>query len=500
MKINKNLPMNKYVLSIAVFICGAVTMIMEIVGSRVLAPFLGTSIVVWTALIGVIMGSLSLGYFLGGRVADRKPSAHIFSAIIFTGGIFVVLLVFLKTPILTLVQYRIDNVYAGALTAILSLFAAPSILLGMVAPYAIRLKIESVESSGATAGNIYALSTLGSIAGTFTAGFFLIPLLGSTNIFFLLAALLFVTSVMVSAKRLFKTKISLLIFALAVFFALAAKPELLWPKGTVDIDTLYNRLLIVTNMNSAHPARSLIMDPYGIQSAMYLDSDELVFDYTKFFRLAGYFRPDIKKALLFGGAAYTYPRDFLYRSPEATMDVVEIDPGMTAMARKYFRLTDDPRLNIFHQDARVFLNKTASRYDVVFGDAFNSRLSIPYQLTTREAVEKLYDCLNDGGVAMINLISAIDGDKGKFLRAELATYRAVFPQVYIFPIVSANNAYDPQNIMLVALKSDKVPDFASEDPSYESDLQHLWTGKVATDMPALTDDYAPVDYYNMNLF
>jgi spermidine synthase len=492
--------MNKYILAIAVFICGAVTMIMEIVGSRVLAPFLGTSIVVWTSLIGVILGSLSLGYFWGGRAADRSPSIHVFSVIIFAAGAFIVLIVFIKAPILNLVQSRIDNLCLGALAAIVSLFAAPSILLGMVAPYAIRLKMKNVESSGAVAGNIYAFSTIGSIAGTFAAGFFLIPFLGSTNIFFLLAALLFTTSIIVCSRRIFRIKSAMLFFALAAFSVLAAKPNSLWPRGTVDMDTMYNRLLIVTDMSGVHPTRSLIMDPYGIQSAMYLDSDELVFEYTKFFRLAGYFKPDIGKALLFGGAAYSYPKDFLYRHPGAQMDVVEIDPGMTEVAKKYFNLPDDPRLRIFHEDARTFLNKTANRYDVIFGDAFNSRLSIPYQLTTVGAVEKIYNLLDDGGVAMINLVSAIEGNRGKFLRAEFATYASVFPQVFIFPVAHANDAYRPQNIILVAFKSGKALAMASDDPEHESYLEHLWTGEVAADIPVLTDDYAPVDYYNMNLF
>ena len=492
--------MNRYISGIAVFVCGAVTMIMEIAGSRALAPFLGTSIVIWTALIGVILGALSFGYWLGGRIADRCPSVRVFSAVIFAAGIFIVLSVLIRGFVLNLAQDKIQNIHAAALMVIFSLFAAPSILLGMVTPYAVRLRIKSVESSGAAAGNIYALSTAGSIAGTFAAGFFLIPLFGSTNIFFMLAAALFAVAVMAHGGHLLKIKTAALIFALAVFFPLAARPELLMSPGVIDLNTAYNRLLIITDMNAARPTRSLIMDPYGIQSAMYLDaSDELVFEYTKFFRLAGHFRPDIKNALMFGGAAYSYPKDFLRRHENATMDVVEIDPGMTAAAREYFYLPDDPRLNIFHEDARTFLNRSAGHYDVIFGDAFNSRLSIPFQLTTKEAVEKIYGLLNEGGVAMINLVSAIEGEKGKFLRAELATYRAVFPRVFVFTVRPADPA-DAQNIILVALKSEEEPELTSDNHEYAKYLARLWTGEIAADMPVLTDDYAPVDYYNMQLF
>ena len=141
------------------------------------------------------------------------------------------------------------------------------------------------------------------------------------------------------------------------------------------------------------------------------------------------------------------------------------------------------------------MNRTQKKYDVIFGDAFTSHYSLPYQLTTREAVQKKYDILHDNGTVIINIISSIEGEKGKFLRAEYATYKKVFPQVYVFPVQDSHDGDEVQNVILVALKSDQQMSFHSADPTLDEYLQHLWTKEVDADVPILTDDFAPVDYY-----
>jgi len=230
-------------------------------------------------------------------------------------------------------------------------------------------------------------------------------------------------------------------------------------------------------------------------SSMFLDSDELVSEYTKYYHLAKHFNPNFKKTLMLGGAGYSYPKDFLHKYPGATIDVVEIDPKVTELAKKYFRLEESPRLTIYHEDGRVFLNKTQEKYDVIFGDAFSSHYSLPYQLTTKEAVQKKYNILNDDGMVILNLISAIEGEKGKFLRAEYATYKSLFPQVYLFPVTYSLYGNIVQNIILVALKSEKEQTLHDSDPKLDEYLLHLWKKTVDADMPILTDDFAPVDYY-----
>ena len=197
--------------------------------------------------------------------------------------------------------------------------------------------------------------------------------------------------------------------------------------GFIDVDTAYNRIWIYNyiDLKTNQPVKIMGINNEN-HSSMFLHSDELVNEHTKYYHLAKHFNPDFKTALMFGGAGYSYPKDFLLKYPSATIDVVEIDPKITELAKKYFKLKTNPRLTIYHEDGRVYINKTREKYDVIFGDAFSSRYSIPYQLTTKEAVQKEYDILNDNGLVILNVISALDGEKGEFLRAEYATYKKNF--------------------------------------------------------------------------
>ncbi|MBM4146500.1 MAG: spermidine synthase [Nitrospira sp.] len=489
-------------LEIIVFICGAVVMILELVGSRVLAPYVGTSIIVWTSLIGIILGSLSLGYWWGGRIADNKQDYRIFSMIIFISAISVGMITLLKSFVLDFLQNNISDIHINAIIATLVLFALPSVLLGMITPYAVRLKINDLQSSGKTVGSLYAISTIGSIAGTFLAGFFLIAYFGSSNILLVLSIILVFTSLLAYFKNIPVIKIIVILLLLISIIAVNSYNKFMAKQGFVDIDTRYNRIWIYKSVDEKtnRPTLNMLTNPKELQSAMFLDNDnDLVIEYTKYYRLAQHFRPDLKKALMIGGAGCSYPKDYLKKFADAGLDVVEIDPMLTELAKQYFNLKDDTRLRIFREDGRTFLNRTKNRYDVIFGDAFSSYYSLPYQLTTREAIRKMHEALNDDGVVLVNIISAIDGEKGRFLRAEYATFRDIFPQVYLFPVKDFHDGLLVQNIMLVAIKSDQKPSFRNSDPELNGYLQHLWKTEIKKDVPILTDDYAPVDNYMMKI-
>lgn len=483
-------------LEVVVFICGAVVMILEMVGSRVLAPYLGTSIVVWTSLIGIILGCLSAGYWLGGRLADIKPSYRVLSFIILLAAVFVGFIAISKSFLLSFLQGHAWNVHVGSSIATLVLFAPPSILLGMISPYAVRLKISNLQQSGSTVGNLYAISTMGSIFGTFFAGFFLIAFFGSTNILLIMSIVLALTSLLAYAGDSRAKLIGLGIFT-ALFIASNAYDGFLAGQEFYDIDTDYNRILIykTADPNTGRMTRVMVTNPHGKQSAMYLDDPlELASAYTRFYALAPHFKPDMKKMLMLGGGGYSFPKYALAHYPQLRMDVVELDPRVTELAGQFFELKDDPRLRIIHEDARTFLNRMDDKYDVILGDTFNAHYSIPFHISTIEAVRKIHEGLLDDGVAIINILSAIEGDVGRFLRAEYATFKAVFPQVYLFPLASGD-ASTWQNVMLLALKSTDKPSFKSKDDRLNALLTHLWTKPVPDDLPVLTDDYAPVDRY-----
>jgi spermidine synthase len=203
---------------------------------------------------------------------------------------------------------------------------------------------------------------------------------------------------------------------------------------------------------------------------------------------------------MIGGCAYTYPRDFLKNFPEASIDVVEIDSGMTQVAKKYFGLVDDVRMNIFHEDGRTFLNNNQKKYDVIFNDAFNS-FFVPFQLATIEAVEKNFSALNEDGIIIVNLISK-SGDEGKFFQAEYNTYKKVFPQVYVFALDDFSNTGSNQNIILIATKSKESINFSGieADPQLKKYAEKLWSKPIQSDIPILTDDFAPVEHYQRELF
>lgn len=484
--------MSKYTIEIIVFVCGAIVMILEIIGSRVLAPFLGTSIITWTSLIGVILGSLSLGYFLGGHLADRNPTPQRLTWILFLAGFSIGVIVILDMIVLNIISSYPLGLMVQTILATIILFAPASILLGMVSPYAAKLKIVTLKKSATTIGNLYALSTLGSIIGTFLAGFFLLSIFGHTKILIGLSITLFCLSFLSTVKNKkppsFKVILLLIIF-ISIIISLSQTDDKL-----IDIDTAYSRVWIYkTKDYKVGTLVQMMQIDNGNSSAMFLNNDDLVFQYTKFYRLIGHFNPNIKRALLIGGAGYSYPKDFLKNFKKAKLDVVEIDPQVTALARKYFKLENHPGLTIYHEDGRMFINNTKNKYDAVLIDAFKDT-TIAYQLTTQEAISEIYNMLNDDGVVIINLISSIDGVKGKLLRAELLTYQSIFPNVYIFT-VGKKPSDRLQNLILIALKNSQTPTLKSSNLELNEYLSNLWEKNIEKDVPILTDEYAPIDQY-----
>ena len=488
---------SKYILEFAVFMCGAVVMIFELVGSRVIGPFLGTSLFVWTSLIGIILASLSLGYYLGGKQADKNASMSRLARIILLAAICIAVTIGIKDILLLFLQKNVGEIRTASVIASIVLFMPASIFLGMVSPYAAKIKLSSLENTGRTIGNLYALSTAGSIFGTLFAGFYLIPFFGTNKLLIFLAIILVLISIVLSLKTYIKSKVAVLLFLVTGLIAFNFLDGLLIENGFLDLDTSYNRIFIT---DSKQQVRNLTIRRMGINneahSAMYLESDELVSEYAKSYHLIRHFYPDFKSSLILGGAGYSFPKSYLKTYPNAKIDVVEIDPKVTQLAKDYFKLKEDPRLSIFHNDGRTYLNHTEKTYDIILGDAFSSSYSIPYQLTTQESAQKMHDILNDDGIVILNIISSIEGDSGKFFRAEYATFKTVFPQLFVYPLHDSKNGSTIQNIFLIASKSkDKIYPFSSDDIYINNRLQKFWHKKIPNDLPILTDDFAPVDYY-----
>ena len=487
---------DSFLLETVVFVSGAIVMIYEIIGSRILAPYIGTSTYVWTSLIGVILGSLSLGYWLGGKMADRRPSSKVLASVLFIASLLVTITLLLQEIFLFVLATFSMRLEFKAVIAALVLFAPASVLFGFVTPYAIRLKMESVENAGKTVGRLYALSTVGSILGTFVAGFVLLPFVGSVRTLYLIIAVLFALSVLLVPFKLNAKSVAvLLLFLLGIGANEFIRYSLLKYYSLRDFDTQYSRIRVWDSNNTPNrrPVRVLSTDPFSTQSSMYLDGDDMASRYLAYYHLLRHFKPDFQKTLNIGGAGYSFPKDYVKKYPGKEIDVVELDPQVTQIARDYFRLKEDENLRSFNEDGRTFLNQNQEKYDAIVMDAFGSLFSVPFQLTTIEAVRKINSSLSDDGVVLVNLISAIEGDNSYFLQAEYKTYTEVFPNVALFRLAPGGTG--TQNLILVASKAPKMS-FETQDAELAPLLKNRYTESIAMNVPVLTDDLAPVEYYN----
>ncbi|MDR3090143.1 MAG: fused MFS/spermidine synthase [Desulfobulbaceae bacterium] len=481
-----------------IFVCGAALMIIELTGSRILAPLLGTSLVVWTSLIGVILASLSLGAWWGGALADRRPQARALGRIVLLAAWATAAIGISKTWILTALQ-DVGDPHVVALTATVALFAPASILLGMVSPFAVRLRLPDREHGGRTAGGLYAVSTVGSIVGTFLAGFVLIAWVGSTAILFITAATLTLASCMAAPEDKMLKAVSLALFLLALY-ALHQQDGWLARQGFFDRDTRYNRILVYTGREegSGRLTREMVTGPHGRQSAMYLDDPvELALPYTRFYRLLEYYRPNARRMLVLGGGGYSFPKYALAHYPELDIDVVELDPGVTALARDYFGLADHPRLRIVAEDARTFLGKVKQPYDLILCDVFNSHYSIPFHLVTVEAARLLRAALKPDGALLVNLLASPEGVSSRFYKTLRATLAADFPIIHAYAVTDPKALHLWQNIILAAGGNEPTAR-RPDDPALRDMLSRRLAAPTGV-WPPFTDEYAPVDRLNDHL-
>lgn len=483
-----------------VFVSGAVGMVLELVGSRLLAPYFGNSLFVWTSLIGVMLGFMALGGFLGGRLGDRHLSTKVLFWILLGASVSISLVSFIENSLLSSLAEE-TALRVAAVASATVLFAVPSTLLGMVSPYSMRLRLHALADSGATVGSLYAISTIGSIVGTFAAGFWLIARIGSHDLVAWLAAVVFVLAIPLalplSARRTVGMAATLVILIGAMYLTSTTEGS---------FDTEYDRYFISHEIEkeTMRPVATLARDNESIESATYIDNGEpFMLDYYDYYDLALASVPSVDRTLLIGGGAFSYPRHQLALYPDSVADVVEIDPTLVKVAREEFSLEDDPRLNIAVEDGRMFLNRSTETYDVILIDAFKSASSIPYQLTTYEAMSECYRLLDDDGVLAMNLIASRDGAGSQFVWAEYVTLKAIFPHVEIFTVHETDDTKLVQNISFIASKDESAnladtvarvaPGLASQRLPESKLPDHLDTVRL------ITDDFAPVDQYLMNL-
>lgn len=478
---------------IVAFYSGAAVMIFELLGSRVVWPYIWNSLFVWTSLIAIILWALSLWYYYGWKVSDRKADLESISFILLLSSMSIFLLIMSKDFFLILVSSLVSDIRFSSSILALILFAPTSFLLWMLSPIVTKMRLIDMQTSWWVVGKIWSIGTVWSIIGTLAAGFILIPLLWVSTLLVLLSLSLVLLSILCNHKKLLLLQwitTSSLILLLVNSYIQANMLE--W-NNVYIYDSPYSHIQVSERVEKLNwrTVRDLYIDNVT-HAWMYSDSNELVYEYTKHYHLFDVFLPEAKNMLMLWWAAYSFPKSFLETYDDKTLDVVEIDSDLTEIARKYFRLKDNPNLSIYHQDARVFLNNTDKTYDAILWDAFGSYFSIPYQLTTKEVVQRKYDLLSENWIVILNLVSSMQWNKAKFLQAEYKTYSEIFPEVFIIP-VRTQNTHESQNIMLVAAKNKDTLNMLTDNNEYQQYLSNIQKIELLDETATLTDDYAPVD-------
>lgn len=486
-----------------VFLSSALLMILEIVAGRIIAPYVGVSLYTWSSVIGVVLGGLSLGNWLGGRWADRGAAEREVGLILLCSSAASIAVLLLLTFIAPLIQAAQINLLGASFLYVLGLFFIPSTLLGVITPILTTMAINIDTRAGHIVGRMNALAALGSILGTFAAGYWLIQYFGTRSIVISVAVILFILGGMLLFRFNKKLLAILLLVNVLIGSGTYVRGGFL---GYCDKESAYFCIRVVNaaDMVPRGDARALVLD-HLVHGINYSHWPTVLFTpYVQLMdELAMYHLADRAAGASYffaGGGAYTYPRAVVNHSPQAKIVVSEIDEAVTRIARERLYVETD-NMHIMHMDARMALQAVKDeQFDVIVGDVFNDVI-VPYHLLTQEYVELLKSKLNPQGLYVLNIVD-IPTDP-LLLKSLYKTLSAVFTYVdiwieqgqagvrrYTYVISARNNQPMPQQIM--ARHGFKR--------SWENvTRQIISTGTKLSAIPRLTDDYAPVERLSADL-
>lgn len=414
-----------------VLAAGAGSTSTEICASRLLAPYFGASTVVWANVIGLVLAALSVGYWLGGRIADRRPEPHVLGGIVVVGAALAAAVPFAAQPFLDLTVRGLNNVSAGAVAGSflgsLVLFAPPVVLLGMAAPFAIRLAVADVAVAGTVAGRLYALSTVGSILGVFVPAIVTIEAFGTQRTLVGTGAVVALGGSLLLRRRWIVAPVALAVVLAVPAGVVKAVPGLLYEKNSQ-----YEFVQVVQKGS----ARDLYLNE-GIavhsewRPRTVLTGDE----WDMFLAVPPLLGRTAESVAILGNGGGTTARAYGRFYPSAHIDGVELDPTVTAAARRYMGLGRIERLHVITADARPFLERTRARFDLILVDAYRQPY-VPFYLATQQFFRLVRSRLRPGGIVALN-VATVPGDHR--LAEEIAgTLRTVFPQVLTWQALELN--------------------------------------------------------------
>jgi len=457
-----------------------------------MAPFFGASTIVWANTIAIVLVALSIGYWFGGRMADRRPDQRSLCVLVLVASALLALVPIVADPFLSLSVEAFDEysvgAFAGSLFGVLVLVAVPVLMLGAVSPWAIRLKLQRIEDSGQTAGRMYAISTVGSLVGTFLSALLLIPLMGTQRTFLTFALMLAIVAAL-GAGRL---RWALVPLAIAALFALPVGTVKAAGEGTVihETDTEYQYARVIDYPDGE---RHLELNEGQAVHSIYRRDTVLTGDVWDGYLVTPFAvrRDTPRRVAILGFAGGTTARAYERYFPDARIDGVEIDGELFDIGRRYFGVRKRPQLREYAEDARPFLRRTKARYDAIFVDAYRQPY-IPFYLATREFFELARDRLNPGGAVVVNAGHPEGNDDLEKVLS--ATLGEVFPHV-------ARDPLEPTNTLLVAAETPATRDnLIAAASRLPADLRPLALQTANRLAPALrggrvyTDDKAPVEW------
>lgn len=507
-------PLSDFSLLLTVFVCGAALMAFEIIATRFLAPFFGNSVYVWGAVISLFLAAMTVGYSLGGRIAERIPASTSLPLILIGAGAFILLAPAIHEPVCR--SFEPLGARLGTLLASLILFSPAGLLIAMISPIAVHASVEEVSKVGSTAGRIYAVSAVGSIVGTLGASFFLIPLMGVALIAVCLASALFVCALMV---RFFSGGVGALapsVLLIAVFSGIAlvvhqSTASTNPPRQLFFAETPYHNVAVIDSSRD----RQLRFDDF-VESSIELQPPHWSSSrYTDVFHLASLFVPEMKSAAFIGAGGGIGPREFKMFYPTLErIDVVDIDPVVLEVCRDYFYLAEDEVTRFHAVDGRQFVRHSPEPWDAVLLDAFTIGGQIPFHLATVEYFQEIADRLTPGGVFIMNTNSALEGPLARVFQSLYDSIDRVFSHVYVYAqghgsgagteltrnvIFIATNAESPPTRDELIVKAGQFDQTHAEGRKdlfgVAEDLVPLEDLKSFARGPALTDSYNPIDTY-----
>ncbi|HUH16231.1 MAG TPA: fused MFS/spermidine synthase [Gaiellaceae bacterium] len=475
-------------LAALVFGAGTGSLATEIAASRMLAPYFGSSTIVWANLIGIVLAGLALGYWLGGKLADRRPERRLLGLIVVVAALWVAMTPFVARPFLDAAVGNLDDASAGAVIgsffAVLLLFSPAVVLLGMVSPFAIRLAISDVATAGAVAGRFYALSTAGSLLGTFVPALVAIPLAGTQRTLLGTAALLAVSAAFLLGRR-----------ALLLAAAIAALAAL--PPGAIkseagllhEEDSLYQFIQVLEAPDGHRLLR--LNEGVAVHSVWREDTVLTGGVWDAFLALPALLDRPLRSVAILGNAGGTTARALGRFYPDARVDGVELDPAVSRAGREWFGMEDNPRLRVHDADARPFLRRTRERYDLIVVDAYHQPY-VPFYLATREFFRLARERLEPGGILALN-VASVPGDES-LLDGIAGTLTHEFESVAVWPALRFNKlllAFDRPS----SLRAFQVIANGPEElqPLRELLLRDLRAVTEQAKRP-WTDDRAPVEW------